>query len=394
MDKFFKNNMNILMISNDFLPNTGGVANHVFELSKAMVASGHDVTVLHCCYEKTNPVQEIIQGVKIIRVTLTNNSAHKQDKFSKAWRYIATIFNGSRAIRKAIKQLKPDVVHWHDFYHTSMAMFLVGFKGKRVLTNHASGYLEQYECGGIWHTYLKWLAKKAKVIIAPSQELADKSCILNKPVHFIPNGVDADVFKPQKSKQVLADVPENAFLIVAPRRLDPKNGLDYLINAVPIIKQSIPHVYLMIAGGGPESLLNEYQQLIQSLNVSDYVTITGAVPYAKMPSIIANSDLIVVPSLMEAVSLAALEALSSGVPVIASNVGGLPFVIDDTVGALVPPKNPEALAKAVIDFYQSPAKKMDAMKKAARQRILDAFTWRKIASRTVEVYGSADAKNN
>lgn len=374
--------MKILMLSNDFLPNPGGVANHIFELSKAMTQLGHEVRVLHFCYTHIEPQKEIIEGVEIIRCWLTKESANKKNRFDKIARYLATMIKGSKAIRQQIKQFQPDVIHWHDYYHTSMAMYFVPFKGVKILTNHASGYLEQYAKGGLWHPYLKALAKPADKIIAPSQELADKSRLVKNSVFFIPNGVDTEKFKPLENKKKSRE----EFLLIAPRRLDPKNGLNFLISAMPLIRKEIPQIKLIIAGGGEKSLKDSYLQLAKELNVSDIVSITGDVPYKDMPSIMAGADLIIIPSLMEAVSLAALEAMASGVPVVASDVGGLPLIIDETVGALVPPKDPQALADAIINLYHLPPDELAKKGFAARERVLKTFTWAAVAKKTLVVY--------
>jgi len=383
--------MKILMVSNDFLPNPGGVANHIFELSKALVQLDHEVRVLHFCYEPILPKAEEMDGVKIIRCWLTKKSANKTNRLAKFNRYITTVLKGSQAIKRQVKSFQPDVIHWHDYYHTSLAMFLVGFKGKKILTNHASGYLEQYAKGGWWHHYLKLLARPAQAIIGPSQELADKSKLVKETTCFIPNGVDIEKFKPLTDKEKIKQdyAAKDEFLLIAPRRLDPKNGLDFLIRALPFIAKSIPQIKLLIAGGGPEHLQEAYLQLAKDLNVSEQLIITGNLPYAKMPMIIASADLIIIPSLMEAVSLAALEAMACAIPIVASNVGGLPLIVDEKVGALTEPANPKSIAEAVIALYQLPKEELKAKGLAARERVLQAYTWQHAASQTIRVYENA-----
>lgn len=383
--------MKILMVSNDFLPNPGGVANHIFELSKALVQLGHEVRVLHFCYESILPKAEEMDGVKIIRCWLTKKSANKTNRLAKLNRYMTTVFKGSQAIRRQVKSFQPDVIHWHDYYHTSLAMFLVNFKGKKILTNHASGYLEQYAKGGGWHHYLTLLARPAQAIIGPSQELADKSKLVNKPVYFIPNGVDVEKFKPIQDKLTVRQTyqAEESFFLIAPRRLDPKNGLNYLIQSLPLIKQKISNIKLLIAGGGPKHLQDAYLKLAKELNVEKQLMISGSIAYTQMPAIIASADLVIIPSLMEAVSLAALEAMACAIPVVASNVGGLPLIIDETVGALTEPANPQSIADAVIALYQLPKNELQAKGLAARERVLQAYTWQHAAIQTIRVYENA-----
>jgi glycosyltransferase involved in cell wall biosynthesis len=120
------------------------------------------------------------------------------------------------------------------------------------------------------------------------------------------------------------------------------------------------------------------------LNVQDRVTFMGSRPNHEMPGLYASSDLAVFPSLMEATSVAALEAMSCEVPVAASNVGGLPEIVDHTVGALFEPANPDSLAQAVIALLRGGDLK--ALGARGRQRVVQHWSLERLARRHQEIY--------
>lgn len=399
MTKAWGKHLKILMVSNDFLPNPGGVANHIAQLSMALVRRNHNVHVLHFCYEDVFPYQETISGVEITRAILATNLANKPGKLSALKRYWVTLTTGTRELQVMNALLQPDVIHWHDFYHTSLAMNFIKTSARRVLTNHASRYLEQIEAGFYYPYLLKGFARCADLLLAPSEELMQQSECLGKPCYFIPNGVDVEMFKPVDSDKKQAaraqfNLPQDALIVIAPRRLDPKNGLRYFIEALPQVLATCTNAYFVIAGGGDTSLEQEYMNLAKQLHVEDRLIITGNLAYADMPKIMSAADLGVMPSLYEAVSLAALEMLSAGLPVIASDVGGLPYIIDDKIGELVPPKDPEKLAISITQLLQDDNKRLDKSQ-AARPRVIERFSWDYIAKLTEEIYhGSRQATAN
>tara|TARA_B110000971_G_C20018338_1_gene505055 strand:+ start:281 stop:994 length:714 start_codon:yes stop_codon:yes gene_type:complete len=226
-------------------------------------------------------------------------------------------------------------------------------------------------------------------IIAPSEELALKSEISSKPCRFISNGVDEQVFFPTRKFRAETEANFNFsnsdFLILAPRRLDPKNGLDVLLKSMPAVISAIPNARLVIAGGGPEALHKTYQSLAENLEISSHIKITGEIPHSEIRKIIPSADLIVIPSFLEAVSLAALEALAAGIPVVASDVGGLPFVVNEQNGMLVPSGDIKKLSGAIINVLSSP-ETLKNKSLAARSSVLERFTWGHVADQTLQFY--------
>src|SRR5690606_6564932 len=109
-------------------------------------------------------------------------------------------------------------------------------------------------------------------------------------------------------------------------------------------------VEAVLVGDGPER--PKLESLAHSLGVADAVTFLGARPNVELPGLLASAEVAVFPSLMEATSVAALEAMSCGLPVAASRVGGLPEIVDETVGTLFEPADPESLAARLVALLE------------------------------------------
>lgn len=378
------------MLTNDFLPMIGGVAIHIDSLASALTNLGNEVIVVHVCYGNVELETETLNGYKVIRVSAGNNLENKSSIYAKIMRYLMSLTVVRQKLKKIIVTFSPDIIHLHDYYHSSLSTKLLRRNNiSLVLTNHASRFLEQYEKGALMHFYLKTLAAHVDGVIGPSQELTEKSKLIGKPTKFIPNGVDEKIFYPTRKHRKLLlkrlGIPPNFKVILAPRRLDPKNGLDILIQSIPEVIKSYPNTMVVIAGGGKKSLKSEYETLAENLGVANNLIMTGIWPRQEMQQLIPSSDLVVIPSFYEAVSLAALEALSCGIPVIASNVGGLPFIISKSNGALFNPGDHHELAQIIknhLKYWPATLKKG----KEARATIKREHSWKNVAIKTTDFY--------
>jgi glycosyltransferase involved in cell wall biosynthesis len=380
----------VLMVTNDYLPMTGGVANHIYNLAKALKRLGVDVRVLHICYSTS--FQHFCDEVdfKVERVAVSKNLAGANSLTAKLARYFLSLTAARKALEKTAADFHPDVIHWHDYYHSSLTTkFMRDRVSSLVVTNHASQYLEQYELGTIFRTYLRYLVSHSHGIICTSEELSNKSEMLRKPCQFITNGVDETVFFPNpKAKKQVAEqfsISTDQKILLAPRRIDKKNGLGVLLKALPPLLKKHSDLVVIFAGSGDNALVNEYKQLAKSLEIMDRVRFLGAVSYKKMPMLIAAADIVVIPSYIEAVSLAALEALACGVPVIASNVGGLPYAVSRRNGDLFEPGAVNQLSELLIQHFDSMPNTIKKGKQA-RETVLERFTWSKVAVETLHFY--------
>ena len=169
--------------------------------------------------------------------------------------------------------------------------------------------------------------------------------------------------------------------MIVPRRLFEKNGVEYFVRGLPGILDEVD-VEALLVGDGPER--ERLEALTEELGIAGRVTFLGARPNDEMPSLLSSADLAVFPSLMEATSVAALECMACEVPVAASNVGGLPEIVDDEVGGLFRPADPVDLARKVVTLLGSP----DLAEKGieARRRVVDRWSNARLAARHLEIY--------
>jgi glycosyltransferase involved in cell wall biosynthesis len=217
--------------------------------------------------------------------------------------------------------------------------------------------------------------------LAASREIAAvaESLAPGVDVEALTNGVDTAVFTPGEA----ALPPEGRVRLVVPRRLFGKNGVEFLVRAMPRIVERVDAEALLV-GDGPER--GRLESLAKELGVADRIRFLGARPSEEMPGLLRSGEVAVFPSLMEATSVAALESMACGVPVAASRVGGLPEIVDEEVGTLFEPADPDGLADAVVRLLSSP----DLAERGARgrRRVLERWSNDRLVERHLEIYRS------
>lgn len=193
----------------------------------------------------------------------------------------------------------------------------------------------------------------------------------------IPNGVDFSH---------LAKVPRGEKIshrVVTVARLSPEKGLPFLIEAIKIARHSVEDAELAIVGGG--ALEADLKAYVEKLSLQDVVRFLGARPNAQALAEVAKSAVFVLPSLGEGLGIVLLEAQALGVPVIGTDVGGIPDLVEhEKTGLLVPPSDAKAIAEAIIRVLTEPGLG-DRLAAGAKER-LAKFDWDKIAERYAALY--------
>lgn len=215
-------------------------------------------------------------------------------------------------------------------------------------------------------------------------------------VVIIPPGVDLERFHPidKKEAKTRVGIPCGDKNIMFAGRIEPLKGIDTLIEAMALIRQRHPTVLentcVAIIGGdpwadSPDAEMERLQALRQELNIHDFVLFLGAKDQDVLPNYYAAAEMVVMPSHYESFGMVALEAMAMGRPVIASDVGGLSFLVEDGVtGYHVPSRDPEALAERMYELLTNPSCR-DEMGRAARHSA-EQFDWSIIAGRMVALY--------
>ncbi len=376
--------LRICILSVDFLPNVGGIAAHVYELARALRSLGNDVTIVTFRDAFFAPKEETIDGLHIVRVYLPRNTVALYPVFA-LFEYFT--------VRRIVREKKIDLLHSHYVFPDGFVSRLQhGVPG--VATEHTSGFLERLERGRMLWLY-RWVYARMDQIIAPSDELAESVSSLGIPgqkITFVSNGVDTDKFSPEVPPKTIREqyalAPETR-IVLCPRRLEPKNGVKYLVEAVPAVLRECPDTRFFIVGGSYPDQLALLRERADELGISDRIVFAGSVPNAEMASWYTAADVVVLPSLKEATSIAGLEAMACGRPLVGTNVGGIPYLIDDgKTGLLVEPKDPSGLADALVRVLTDDAVRR-GMGVSARNRAVERFSWTRIAGTVLGIYNRA-----
>jgi len=170
----------------------------------------------------------------------------------------------------------------------------------------------------------------------------------------------------------------------------PNKGVQYLLEALLQVRQVHPDLILTVAGDG--AFRPEVERLCASLGLTAVVRFIGAQPRSSLSELYAEADIVVIPSLSEVFPYAALEAAATGVPIVATTVGGIPEIFGE--GAImVPPMDAGALARGILAALSDPAAAA-ARAKLAQERYLARFDFGTMVDRTealyAEVYHKAD----
>ena len=215
-------------------------------------------------------------------------------------------------------------------------------------------------------------------------------------VRVISPGVDLERFTPipQKVAKREIGVPPNDKNILFAGRIEPLKGIDTLLRAISLIQlrhpEAVENVCVAIIGGDPwadtpDAEMARLQELRKELNITDLVTFVGAKDQEILPNYYAAAEMVIMPSHYESFGMVALEAMAMGTPVIASEVGGLAFLVrDDENGFHVPSRDPEALAERIYCLLTDEACR-ERMGRQARYYALQ-YDWEIIVQRMLRVY--------
>ncbi len=203
----------------------------------------------------------------------------------------------------------------------------------------------------LWLKALLPSATRAVCVSRPLGEELQKLGVAEGRIRFVANGVDTALFRSQSRGAARAQlgVPQDAKLVVFVGRLEVAKGIDELLTAIERLRRERPSLRFALLGDGESSAR---VKLLADAS-GGHVLAPGARPLPEIASWLAACDVFCLPSHREGTPNVVLEALASGRPVVASDVGGIPDLVDDDVGRLVPVKNAERLARALAEVLDA-----------------------------------------
>lgn len=373
------------MVSDDYLPNPGGIAAHVYELVRELALAGHQVDLLagHSHLLAGQPIPGLPPGARLLL-----NRPYRRNYLG----YVLNTFRVYFDIRRQLRRERYDLVHWHNLAWETWGVRFAARGLPRVFTNHSSGFLRRMKRPWRRKFQMPLMLGMADTILTPSTELLEKSVEARFPrdrLHYIPNGVNTRDFCPGPRDPALMaayGLAPGDQVVVVPRRLDPKNGVDILVRAVAEVQNTLPRLKVLLVGDGEQK--PELLALSEKLGVRDRVIFCGSQPRVAMPPHLRLADVAALPSRAEAVSLAGLEAMACALPVIGSRVGGIPeFVFDGDNGRLFPVEDHRRLGEILEETFAN-ASSIAEMGLRARESVTENFSWIRCAARTVQAYES------
>jgi len=392
----------VCFISPEYLPLSGGTGAYVYYLSKELMKRGNSAYIV-TGYDESRDVKVNQQHYVFFLKTL-------KAPVVKSFLFAGAAF---RKLNKIRGSFPVDITHVNLPLVPSFAV-PTGFGKTLISTVHSTWKGEAEAIKGEPYSRLnsnekfmvsfnwflrifeKKMLERSNKIIAVSdftrRELLQYYKVKEDKIRVIHNGVDVDKFKPAadklKAKAEVGFNPEDK-AILSVGRLYARKGLFTLIESMALVTRKFKNAKFIIAGKG---LSNEMKKLVSyaaKLGVKDNIVFTGYFPDKKLPRLYQAADVFAFSTFYENLPFAVLEALSTGLPVVTTNVGGIPEMIDSGKnGFLVQPFNAKELSDRVLYFLEHPAE-ADEMGFLARKIILERFDWRFIVKKVLKVYEEA-----
>ncbi len=267
---------------------------------------------------------------------------------------------------------------WHLF--AAPAVIVARLRRAAVVVNYRGGGAEEFFRRS--YPFVRPVLRLADAVVVPSGFLGEVFGKRGVDVQVVPNIIDLHRFRGGEGTGPGARRPH----LVVSRNLEAIYDNATAVRAFRLVKDRVPDARLTLAGTGPEG--PALRRLVEELGLGDAVVFAGHVKNARMPELYRSAAVAINPSLVDNMPISVLEALASGVPVVSTDVGGVPHLVEDgRTALLVPPRAPERMAEAVLRLLRDPdlaVRLADAGRAASRE-----YSWDRVRERLFAVYGQA-----
>ena len=408
--------MHVAMISAEFPPRWGGMGSTVYHLSKHLVDSGNRVTIItrngvHDGYEKIENIEVIQVPWAKIPMYFTRSYAHhalnelekvhKADPFDVIHLHLPMV-SLNRDQMKRCSSVAPVVASLHGSWMGERDGLLTARRIGEPAVFRNPNDLAILLTAKHYSKFERIAASKADIAVSNSdatrQDFEERYGLAGawncETVHW---GVDDELFSPydeaipehiasRGALRARYDVQHGSPLILAVGRLAARKGYTTLLRAFSLIRESEPRAKLLIVGRG--GMKSKLMSQASRMGFSDALTIESSLAFDKLSEVYRASDLTVFPSYYEGQGLIPLESMSSGIPIVATNDGPIPEMVDENVGALFEMGKHHSLAEVVIGELSD---RTGMARKGAngRKRVLERFTFKQSCRRFESIYQSA-----
>jgi glycosyltransferase involved in cell wall biosynthesis len=333
----------ICVVSALYHPDLGGLGRQAQLLSERLRKEGVELFVI-ARKMGVDGTAKFSPDVEVIRVPSLFPKHHILEEISIRNILISVIFSLGCLVVLIRRRKSYDLVHFHG---ASIPLFValpyLKWTGKKVVAKVAAANLGT-EAGSLSGRYggvgslLASLVRQVDAFVAISEEIREgliRDGISQEKIHDITNFIDLDIFRPSTSEEKIRLKDRfgysNKMLLLFAGRLVPRKGLPYLLEIWKEVSPDFPNARLLILGDGP--LSGDLFEMAVRLNISDTVHFGGRV--GNVPDYLRAADVFVLPSLQEGMANALLEAMASGLPAVASRIGGVVDVVEDGKNALL-----------------------------------------------------------
>jgi len=376
--------MRLCVVTNVFLPSVGGIQIVTYEQCKRLLQKSFDVKVV--TNRMQSPREYIVDGISVECYESMNMG------FRLGIPYTIPTVASFPVFTRNIKDSEIVHAHGHPYLTSLIAGKLAKYYEKPfVLTQHNTfidynNIFNQVEKVNDLTVGKETLRQADKIVVVSN---ATKEYVLSlgaksSSVEVLHNGVDLDRFRPllrvREEMRKKLGISKDVKVVLTVRRLVYKNGVDTLIDAAKFAVRKKQNIVFIVVGKGPD--MASVQKQIEHMGLEKNIKLTGFVADKDLHLYYNAADLFVLPSKSgEGLPLVALEAMACGLPVVATNVGGIGEIMMKDFGKLVPANNPEALAEAIVEFTG-----VNIGSEELRSVVEEKFSWDSNVARLIDIY--------
>ncbi|MCB1705689.1 MAG: glycosyltransferase family 4 protein [Halioglobus sp.] len=339
-------------------PPNGGMAMQTLQLARLLSDEGVEVELVQTNAPYRPAVVEKIKGLRaVFRIV---------PYLWRIWRLAGRV----------------DVIHlmansgWSWQLFAAPVIWIGWLRNTPVIVNYRGGEAREYL--GASARWVKPSLARATRLVVPSGFLQQVFSEFGVAADVIPNIIDLEMFHPAAEHTT-----DSVFTLVITRNLEPIYGLDTAIRALALARETVPALRLKIAGSGPQRA--ELQQLVQRLGLTDVVVFLGRLDRQQIVDLYHGADAMLNPSRVDNMPNSVLEALACGLPVISTNVGGVPYIVEDGQTALLVPRDDaDAMAQAIVTVYTDSTLRSGLQERGCRA--VAQYAWDEVRPQWLSLY--------
>lgn len=368
--------MKIGIVTQSYYPVLGGVTEHVWHLGRELERLGHEVVVI--TGQARTPDDRGLRVIRIGRqIPLSGYGANVH--ITVGWKL-------GRALQKIEEREHFDIVHIQSPADPGLPLIAsLTMRSPKVGTHHS--FRDRHTSADITFWIFRRMFDRAvsnvraHIAVSPSAAAMADRYYPEVPVEIIPNGIDTDRFSP--AVDPIAKYRDGVITILFVGRMDPRKGAKFLFAALPYLEGQLERYRILVVGSG---WMKRYYHAHIPMHLQHRVEFAGFASPAELPHYYRSADIYCSPATgNESFGIVLLEAMASGLPVVASDIPGYRHVLQSgQQGLFARPRDPEDVARAIVRLAKSPDERL-AMGQAGRKRAQE-FDWRSVTQRILTVY--------